>query len=126
MATRRMFPFSIQKIAVSTKFSVWKNFSICALTVFTFCSLASAQTKSILPGISLPHIYRGLGITVDGSGNYATVLEQYNYMIGPQYKWEFNRFRFIAHGLYGRAQTRLRQPGRPTSIGFLREGWSIA
>jgi hypothetical protein len=142
MATRRMFPFSIQKIAVSTKFSVWKNFSICALTVFTFCSLASAQTKSILPGIevfggyshlsfsssglgfanwtqmngwevaiSLPHIYRGLGITADASGDYATVLEQYNYLIGPQYKWEFNRFRFIAHGLYGRAQTRVRQPG---------------
>jgi hypothetical protein len=139
MATRRMF--CIHKIAVFSKFSVWKNFSICAFAVLAFCSMADAQ-KSLVPAIevfggysrlslsssglgfenwtqmngfdvavSLPHIYRGLGITVDASGNYATALEQYNYFIGPQYKWEFNRFRFIAHGLYGRAQTRLRQPG---------------
>jgi hypothetical protein len=142
MATRRMFSFSIQKIAVSTKFSVW-NFSICALVILSLSPFAGAQSdKSILPGIevfggyshlsfsssalgfanwtqmngwevaiSLPHIYRGLGITADASGDYGTSLEQYNYMIGPQYKWEFNKFRFIAHGLYGRAQTRLRQPG---------------
>jgi hypothetical protein len=139
MATRRMF--CIHKIAVSSRFSVWKNFSICALTVLALGSSASAQ-KSLVPAIevfggyshlslsssglgfenwtqmngfdvavSLPHIYRGFGITADASGNYATALEQYNYLIGPQYKWEFNRFRFIAHGLYGRAQTRVRQPG---------------
>jgi hypothetical protein len=139
MATRRMF--CIHKIAAFSKFSVWKNFSICAFAVLAFCSAADAQ-KSLVPAIevfggyshlsfpssglgfenwtqmngfdvavSLPHIYRGLGITADASGNYATALEQYNYFIGPQYKWEFNRFRFIAHGLYGRAQTRVRQPG---------------
>ena len=138
MATRRMF--SIQKNAVSSKFSLWK-LSICALVVLFFSSLASAQSK-LIPGIevfggyshlsfsssglgfanwtqmngwdvaiTVPHIYQGLGITVDGSGNYATALEQYNYMIGPQYKWEFSKFRFIAHGLYGRAQTRVQQPG---------------
>jgi len=126
---------------VSSKFSVWKNFSICAFAVLAFCSVADAQ-KSLVPAIeifggyshlsfssnglgfenwtqmngfdvavSLPHIYRGLGITLDASGNYSTALEQYNYFIGPQYRWEFNRFRFIAHGLYGRAQTRVRQPG---------------
>jgi hypothetical protein len=61
--------------------------------------------------VTLPHIYQGLGITADASGNYATTLEQYNYFIGPQYKWEFSRFNFIAHVLYGRAQTRVRQPG---------------
>jgi len=139
MATRRMF--CIHKIVVSSKFSVWKNFSICAFAVLAFCSVADAQ-KSLVPAIeifggyshlsfssnglgfenwtqmngfdvavSLPHIYRGLGITLDASGNYSTALEQYNYFIGPQYRWEFNRFRFIAHGLYGRAQTRVRQPG---------------
>jgi hypothetical protein len=32
-------------------------------------------------------------------------------MIGPQYKWEFNRFQVIGHVLYGRAQTRVQQPG---------------
>ena len=138
MATRRMF--SIHKIAVSSKFSVW-NLSICALAVLFLSSLASAQSK-LVPGIevfggyshlsfpssglgfsnwtqmngwdvalTIPHIYQGLGITADASGDYSTALEQYNYMIGPQYKWEFSRFRFIAHGLYGRAQTRVRQPG---------------
>ena len=139
MATRRMFP--IQKIAVSSKFSVW-NLSICALVVFFFSSLTAAQSKSLLPGIevfggyshlsfpssglgfanwtqmnggevavTLPHIYKGLGITADASADYSTALEQYNYFVGPQYKWEFSRFNFIAHGLFGRAQTRVRQPG---------------
>jgi hypothetical protein len=138
MATRRMF--SIQKIAVSRKFSVG-TLSVCALAVLFFSSLASAQSK-LIPGIevfggyshltfsssglgfanstemngwdvalTIPHIYQGLGITADASGDYSTALEQYNYMIGPQYKWEFNRFRFVGHVLYGRAQTRVREPG---------------
>jgi hypothetical protein len=140
MATRRMF--SIQKIAVSSKLSIWKIFSICSLALLAFCSVASAQTKSLLPGvevfggyshlsfsskglgfanwtemngwnvaITLPHIYKDFGITADASGGYAPAVEQFVYMIGPQYKWEFSRFRFVAHGLYGRAQTRLLQPG---------------
>ena len=137
MATRRMF--SIHKTAVSSKFSVGKV-SICALLLF-FSSLACAQSKLIpgvevfggyshlsfsssglgfnnwteMNGwdvaLTIPHIYQGLGITADASGDYSTTIEQYNYMIGPQYKWEFSRFRFVAHGLYGRAQTRLREPG---------------
>lgn len=132
---------SIQKIAVSSKFSVW-NASVCVLVVFFFSSLAAAQSKSLLPGIevfggyshlsfpssglgfanwtqmngwdvavTVPHVYKGLGITADASGDYSTTLEQYNYFVGPQYKWEFGKFNFVAHGLYGRAQTRLRQPG---------------
>ena len=138
MATRRMF--LIQKIAVSSKFSIWR-LSLCALVVLFFSAFASAQSK-LIPGIeifggyshlsfsssnlgfsnwtqmngwdvaiTLPHIYQGLGITADGSGNYSKALEQFNYMIGPQYKWELNRFRFVAHVLYGRAQTRVREPG---------------
>ena len=137
MATRRMF--SIHKTAVSSEFSLGK-LSICTLVLF-FSSLATAQSKLIPgievfggyshlsfsssglgftnwtemngwdAALTLPHIYQGLGITIDGSGNYSTALEQYNYMIGPQYNWEFNRFQFIAHALYGRAQTRVRQPG---------------
>ncbi|MGH9516034.1 MAG: hypothetical protein ACRD3P_10200 [Terriglobales bacterium] len=137
IAIRRMF--SIHKTAVSSKFFVGKV-SICVL-VFFLSSLAAAQSKlvpgiEIFGGyshlsfssnglgfanwtqmngwdvaVTIPHIYQGLGITADASGDYSTVLEQFDYMIGPQYKWEFNRFRFIAHGLYGRAQTRLREPG---------------
>jgi hypothetical protein len=61
--------------------------------------------------LSIPHIVKGLGAVVEASGNYATPLEQYNYAVGPQYKFEFNRFRFIAHGMYGKAQTRVRDIG---------------
>jgi hypothetical protein len=137
MATRRMF--SIHKIAVSSKFCLW-NLSICIL-VFALSSFATAQSKlipgievfggyshlSLSSGglgfsnwtqmngfdvaVTIPHIYQGLGITADASGDYSTTIEQYNYMVGPQYKWEFSKFRFIAHGLYGKAQTRLREPG---------------
>lgn len=137
MATRRMS--STQKIAVSRKFSIW-NLSVCLLLLAS-SSLAGAQSKLIPgvevfggyshlsfssgglgfdnwtqmngwdAALTIPHIFRGMGITADASGDYSTALEQYNYFVGPQYKWEFNRFRFVAHGLYGRAQTRLRQPG---------------
>jgi hypothetical protein len=62
-------------------------------------------------GLSIPHIVKGLGVTADVSGHYSSALEQYNYAIGPQYKFEFSRFRVIAHGMYGRSQTRLREPG---------------
>ena len=138
MATRRMF--LSQKIAVSSRFLVW-NLSICILVLLFCSSRAPAQSKLIpgievfggyshlsFPSsglgfanwtqmngwdvaVTIPHIYQGLGITADASGDYSTALEQYNYMIGPQYKWEFSRFRFIAHGLYGRTQTRVREPG---------------
>src|SRR5215475_6559076 len=56
--------------------------------------------------LSLPHIVKGLGVVADASAHYSTPLEQYNYAIGPQYKFEFSRFRVIAHGMYGRAHTR--------------------
>src|SRR5581483_2399663 len=61
--------------------------------------------------LTIPHIYRGLGVTGDVSGHYSTPLEQYNYAVGPQYTWEFSRFRVIGHGLFGGAQTRVRQAG---------------
>lgn len=61
--------------------------------------------------LSIPHIVKGLGVVIETSGHYATPLEQYSYAVGPQYKVEFNRFRFIAHGEYGKAQTRARNIG---------------
>jgi len=139
MATRRIF--YIQKSAVSNRFWVWKKLPIWALTVLAFCSAASAQKSLVPAievfggyshlslstnqlglenwtqmngfdvAVTLPHIYKGLGITADASGNYAVTIEQYNYFIGPQYRWEFNHFQFVAHWLYGRAQTRIRQAG---------------
>jgi hypothetical protein len=69
------------------------------------------QMNGFAASVTIPHIIKGLGVTLDGSGNYSTPLEQYNYAVGAQYKWEFSRFNFIAHGLYGRSQTRLLTPG---------------
>lgn len=139
MATRRVF--LIHKIAVSSKSSVWNFSICAVLILFfcsvsaaqnksrlpaievfggySHLSLSSnelgfenwTQMNGGELAVTLPHIYQGLGITADASANYSTALDQYNYFIGPQYTWEFSWFRVIAHGLYGRAQTRLRQPG---------------
>lgn len=61
--------------------------------------------------VSLPELYNGLGVTAEVSGDYAREIEQFNYMIGPQYSWDFKNLRFTGHGMYGRAQTRVRLPG---------------
>ena len=61
--------------------------------------------------LTIPHIYRGLGVTGDVSGDYSTALEQYMYVVGPQYKWEVSRFQIIGHGLFGKAQARVRKAG---------------
>jgi hypothetical protein len=61
--------------------------------------------------ISIPHIYRGLGATVEASGHYATDLTEYNFMAGPQYFVQWRSLRITGHGLFGRAQTRLNKPG---------------
>jgi hypothetical protein len=61
--------------------------------------------------LTIPHIVKGLGITGEASGDYATALEQFTYAVGPQYKWEAGRFDIIGHMLYGAAQTRVRNAG---------------
>jgi hypothetical protein len=129
------------KSAALNQFSALTRFSVFALGILALSGIASAQSKFIpgidvfggyshltvptsnlgfgnrteLNGfhvaLSIPHIYKGLGIAIETSGNYATPLEQYNYAVGAQYTWEFNRFRVIAHGLYGKAQTRVRDIG---------------
>jgi hypothetical protein len=62
-------------------------------------------------GISLPDLYQGFGVQADVSGHYATPLEEYNFLIGPQYSYEWKGFRFSGHAMFGKARTRLRQPG---------------
>jgi hypothetical protein len=61
-------------------------------------------------GLSI-HIYGGLGITGEASGHYAKDLEEYNFMAGAQYSTEWRSFRLTGHGLFGRARTRLTNPG---------------
>jgi len=62
-------------------------------------------------GASLPDLYEGLGVAVDISGHYTGEMEEYNFLIGPQYSYKFKGVRFYGHGLFGKARDRLRQPG---------------
>jgi len=62
-------------------------------------------------GVSLPDLYQGFGVAADVSGNYASRLEQYNFLIGPQYSFQWKSLRISGHGMFGKARTRLRQPG---------------
>jgi hypothetical protein len=69
------------------------------------------QMNGFEVSVAVPHIVKSLGVMADASGHYSSGLEQYNWAIGPTYKLEFTRFRVIAHALYGKAQTRFRDPG---------------
>lgn len=62
-------------------------------------------------GLALPDLYRGLGVAADISGHYTGAMEEYNFLIGPQYTFELKGLRLYGHGLFGKARDRLRQPG---------------
>jgi len=66
-------------------------------------------------GIALPNLYEGLGVAVDVSGHYSREMEEFNFLIGPQYTYEWKGIRFYGHGLFGKARDRLRQPGTTKS-----------
>jgi hypothetical protein len=129
------------KSAVLNHISALTRFSFWAITIVALSGMARAQSKLLpgievfggyshltVPtnefgfgsrtemngfhvALSIPHIVKGLGVVAETTGDYSSPLEQYNYAVGPQYKFEFNRFRFIAHGMYGKAQTRVRNIG---------------
>jgi hypothetical protein len=61
--------------------------------------------------VALPDLYEGLGAVIDVSGHSTTEMEEFNFMIGPQYTYEWKSIRFYGHGLFGKARDRLRQPG---------------
>lgn len=129
------------KPAVLKHLPVLNKFLVCAVATLLLSTLARAQSKLLpgievfggyshltfrsgslgfgdsiqmngFDGAISIHIVGGLGLTLDGSGHYSTPLEVFTYAVGAQYKmYEFSRFQFIAHGLYGRAQTRIRDIG---------------
>jgi hypothetical protein len=61
--------------------------------------------------VALPDLYEGLGVVVDASGHFQTQMEEFNFMIGPQYTYEWKGMKLYGHGLFGKARDRLRQPG---------------
>lgn len=71
--------------------------------------------------ISVPHVYQGFGIVADVSGHYSKDLQEYNFLIGGQYKFEVKGWQFYGHGLGGRARTRVENIGtsqiEPSSLG---------
>src|SRR5438445_10842488 len=71
--------------------------------------------------VSLPDLYEGLGIAADVSGHSAREMEEFNFLIGPQYSSNWKGLRFTGHALFGRSRDRLRQPGtsqlEPSTLG---------
>ena len=71
--------------------------------------------------VSLPDLYEGLGIAADVSGHVAHEMEEFNFLIGPQYSYNWKGLRITGHTLFGRSRDRLRQPGttqvEPSNLG---------
>ena len=62
-------------------------------------------------GLSLPDLYQGFGVAADVSGHYSPDMEEYNFMVGPQYIYPWKSLRPFGHALFGKARDRLRHPG---------------
>jgi hypothetical protein len=61
--------------------------------------------------VALPDLYQGLGAVIDVSGHFTSEMEEFNFLIGPQYTFPWKGMRLYGHGLFGKARDRLRQPG---------------
>ncbi len=60
------------------------------------------------------NIFRRLGVTLDGSGNYGSQMTLYHYMIGPQFTWRRrDTYRFFVRGLFGKEENMLSIPVPP-------------
>lgn len=94
-----------------TQADVFGGYSHSSLQTGDFGFGSWTQLNGFHISLTLPHLVQGLGITAEASGSYSTPLEQYVYAFGPQYRWEISRLVLTAHGLYGKAQTRVRQAG---------------
>jgi len=67
-------------------------------------------------GVSLPDLYQGFGIAADVSGHYTKPMEVFNFLIGPQYSYQWKGVRPYGHLLIGKARVRLRQLGASTQF----------
>ncbi len=72
--------------------------------------------------VSLPDLYQGIGIAADFSGHHSPQAEQFNFMIGPQYRREVKSVELFGHLLFGKTRTRLLQIGtsqfQPSTLGY--------
>lgn len=128
MAIRRMFPIQknaavlILVCALGTIASAQKSSKLPAIEVFGGYSYLRFESTTLgfsnrlnlngaNAGISLPDLYEGFGIAADVSGHYTREMEEYNFLVGPQYSLSWKGIRLYGHGLFGKARDRLRQPG---------------
>jgi hypothetical protein len=138
-------------MAIRRAFTVCKNAVLLAFTLCGLSAVTSAQrsfktpeidifggysylrfdaTTLGFPGasnlnggnveIAVP-VYHGLGIVADFSGHYSSDLQEYNFMIGGQYKFDVKGFQVFGHAMGGKARTRLGNIGtsqiEPSSLG---------
>jgi len=96
-----------------------------SLLRFDSVPLGYSQTLNLHGGnveVSLPDLYQGLGIVADFSGHHGPQAEQFNFMIGPQYRREVKRVNLFGNLLFGKTRTRLLQVGtsllEPSTVGY--------
>lgn len=117
-----LFAVSVFCILSGTSVSAQGPLKLPAIDVFAGYSYLRFESKTLgyanqlnLNGgeieVSMPDIYYGLGAALDVSGHYQHETEEFNFMIGPQYTYEWRKMRLYGHGLFGRARDRLKQPG---------------
>jgi hypothetical protein len=112
------FPFSISCPLVSAQSAsklpevdVFGGYSYLRFDAKPLGFADSLNLNGANVSVSMPDLYQGLGAAIDISGHRTTQMEEFNFMIGPQYTFEWKGIRLYGHGLYGRARDRLRQPG---------------
>lgn len=127
MAIRQVFPIP-RKISIfviaflfcafSLPASAQRFFKLPTVEVFGGYSYLWYQSKPLgfsgnsnLNGynveLSLPHLYEGLGIVADVSAHYNHEMQEYNFLIGPQYSFQIKNMRIYGHGLFGKSRDRL-------------------
>jgi hypothetical protein len=138
-------------MAIRRAFAVYKSAAFLAFTLCVIAPLASAQRAFKTPEIdifggysylrfdgtplgfrgssnlnggnvevAIP-VYHDFGIVADFSGHYSSDLQEYNFLIGGQYKFEVKGVHLFGHALGGKARTRLNNIGvsqiEPSSLG---------
>jgi hypothetical protein len=65
--------------------------------------------------------YRGLGLAFDFSGHSSNEMQYFNFLVGPQYRYQVKGIFLFGHGLFGRSRTHLNNLGTsqfsPSTIG---------
>jgi hypothetical protein len=71
--------------------------------------------------LSFPNLYQGLGVVADFSGHHSSEMESFNFLAGPQYRYDVKGMHVFGHALFGESRTRLLQVGtsqiEPSTLG---------